>query len=44
MKGIKRINNYLFISELKKGTICNVYLAIDEKSNKLIAVKQIALD
>jgi len=44
MKGIKQIDNYKFISEIGKGTISNVYLAINEKNNELLAIKQISME
>ena len=44
MKGIKQINNYKFISEIGKGTASKVYLAINEKNNELLAIKQISME
>ena len=41
MKGIKQIKHYRLTREIGKGTTGNVYEAIDEKTNKLLAVKSI---
>ena len=44
MKGIKQINNYKFIYEIGKGSASNVYLAVNEKTNELFAIKQISFE
>jgi serine/threonine protein kinase len=41
MKGIKQIKNYRLTREIGRGTAGTVYEAIDDKTNKLVAVKSI---
>ena len=44
MKGIKKIKNYILTKELGRGANGTVYEAVDEASNKLVAIKAIAQD
>ena len=42
MKGIKQIKHYRLIREIGKGATGIVYQAVDDKSNKLVAIKSIS--
>jgi len=44
MKGIKQIKDYRLIKELGRGANGVVYEAVDEKTNKMVAIKAISND
>ena len=44
MKGIKQIKNYRLTKEIGRGATAKVYEAIDERTNKVVAVKTISTE
>jgi len=38
---IKKLDNYRFLKEIGKGASAKVYLAVDDKSNELVAIKSL---
>ena len=41
MKGIKQVKEYHFIKRIGKGVTATVYEGINEKTNKVVAIKAI---
>ena len=39
MKSKKKVDNYIFVEEIKKGEKSTVFLVVDEKNNKLLVAK-----